>query len=747
MSLAKINIKFFADIAQFSTATQNANRKITKLGKNFTKAGKNLSIGLTAPIVALGAASVIAWDKQEKAIAQVEAGLKSTGNAVGYTSEQLQKMATELQNNSLFGDEEILQGATAQLLTFTNIAGEQFKRTQLAALDLSAKLGTDLKSSSIQLGKALNDPVANLSALSRSGIQFSKEQKQVINSLVATNKLADAQTIILDELANQYGGAAEAAAKAGLGPFKQMSNIIGDLSEDFGAIIGEALLPFIEKIKGLALSFKGLSEGTKKTIVIVAALAATLGPLLVTLGFMMTTVIPGLTTAFAGLSAVIAANPIGALVTLVGLAAGAYFAFSGSVEDAASKQETLNKITETAAKSIAKEKAVLAELLSVAQNEKLSKEERLKAIKEINKLSPEYLGNLTLETINTNDAKKAIDKYNTSLLETAKIKAAQKILQDNQAKQIAAEIEHGKIQKQLALEYAQQWKDKQEGVVRLGNVEEEVIKTSLANSKAVLDSLKLEEQQILDIITATKQKKKVISQPNATNQKRKKLSVLKPLAIGQIVPIEGLKSQETQLDNIYNGVVDKTINFSDQMSGLITGAAASFAVGMGEVIGGLMSGTATMGDVAGLLLGTIGDLATQLGEAAIAIGITMLSIKAAFSNPFTAIAAGIALVAVGAVISNIASQFSGGSESYAGAFANGGVVGGNSFSGDKLFARVNSGEMILNKQQQNNLNNLIGPGNAIAQTVKIELAGMFKMAGRDMQMVLDKNSAKVVRTS
>ena len=33
-------------------------------------------------------------------------------------------------------------------------------------------------------------------------------------------------------------------------------------------------------------------------------------------------------------------------------------------------------------------------------------------------------------------------------------------------------------------------------------------------------------------------------------------------------------------------------------------------------------------------------------------------------------------------------------------FANGGIVGGNSYFGDKLLARVNSGEMILNKGQQ-----------------------------------------------
>ena len=150
----------------------NATRDMQKMGKQMQNAGKNMSTYLTAPILALGYVSVEAFDKQAKAIAQVEAGIKSTGGAAGFTSEQLQKMASDLQNKTIFGDEAILQGATAQLLTFTNIAGTQFARTQEAALNLATRLDGDLKSASIQLGKALNDPIANLSALSRSGIQF-----------------------------------------------------------------------------------------------------------------------------------------------------------------------------------------------------------------------------------------------------------------------------------------------------------------------------------------------------------------------------------------------------------------------------------------------------------------------------------------------------------------------------------------------------------------------------------------------
>lgn len=326
-SFANISIRFSNNLKQFSSQMANASRDMKKMGKQMQRTGKNMSTYLTAPILALGYVSVEAFDKQAKAIAQVEAGVKSTGQAAGFATEELLKMASDLQNKTIFGDEEILQGATAQLLTFTNIAGEQFERTQLAALNLSTRLDGDLKSASIQLGKALNDPIANLSALSRSGIQFSEDQKAVIKSLADSGRLADAQTIILDELEKQYGGAAEAAAKAGKGGLTQLYNILGDLMESFGEIVMEYINPFVAKLKALALRFNDLDKSTKKIIVVIAAFAAAIGPILVTLGFLMTTVIPGLITLLPTLGTAFTAltGPIGLVVAAI--AAIAYMVY------------------------------------------------------------------------------------------------------------------------------------------------------------------------------------------------------------------------------------------------------------------------------------------------------------------------------------------------------------------------------------------------------------------------------------
>jgi len=192
--------------------------------------------------------SIEGFRTQEKAVAKVEQAIKSTGGAANKTSKELQDMASELQKNSLFGDEQILNEVTAQLLTFTNIGNENFDRTQQVALDLATVLDGDLKSASIQLGKALNDPVANLSALSRSGIQFSAEQKATIKSLAETNRLADAQAVILSELERQYGGQAKAAADAD-GGIQQLKNTFGDLQELIGKRLVKAIKPLADDLR------------------------------------------------------------------------------------------------------------------------------------------------------------------------------------------------------------------------------------------------------------------------------------------------------------------------------------------------------------------------------------------------------------------------------------------------------------------------------------------------------------------
>src|SRR5690606_1384948 len=78
--------------------------------------------------------------------------------------------------------------------------------------EMSAVFGTDLSAASLQLGKALNDPVRRISALTRVGVTFTEQQKEQIEALVESGDVLGAQQVILAELENQIGGTAVASA-------------------------------------------------------------------------------------------------------------------------------------------------------------------------------------------------------------------------------------------------------------------------------------------------------------------------------------------------------------------------------------------------------------------------------------------------------------------------------------------------------------------------------------------------------
>lgn len=99
--------------------------------------------------------------------------------------------------------------------------------------------------------------------------------------------------------------------------------------------------------------------------------------------------------------------------------------------------------------------------------------------------------------------------------------------------------------------------------------------------------------------------------------------------------------------------------------------------------------------------------------------------KMPFPLNIAAIAAGIAAVVAGIAM--------------IGSFADGGVIGGNSFHGDNMFARVNAGEMILNNKQQGNLFRLLDGGGVASNTG----TPTVKIKGSDLYVALNNYGSKM----
>lgn len=320
--------------------------KLKRTGESMASVGAKLSMAMTLPLAALAAEAVPAAIESQQALGQVEAALTSMGPKAGRTSEQLQDLASHLQDISTFDDDDILKSVTSNMLTFGNVSGEAFDRAQLAAVNLSARLGQDLQSSAIQVGKALNDPVKGVTALQRVGVSFTESQKDQIKAMVEAGDVAGAQAIILGELEKQFAGAAEAQRKAT--PDAAMQQQWRTFQEVLGGIALKFLPPLTSAATSLLEGFNALSPGTQTFVAGLLATAAAAGPLLMITGGLVTGVgrlLPVLTSlgpAFTILEGgfrvaisllpnlgralmVLGANPV--FLTIAALVAGVYLAW------------------------------------------------------------------------------------------------------------------------------------------------------------------------------------------------------------------------------------------------------------------------------------------------------------------------------------------------------------------------------------------------------------------------------------
>ena len=295
MSQARNDVRALGgDVETLGDKSEKASRDMERISSVIGKIGAALAGG------ALYSAVISATREQERVTAQLEQRLRSTQGAVGLTRDELLSMASAMQQVTTYGDEAVIP-AQALLLTFTKIGGDVFPRALEAVLDMSVAMEQDLKSAAIQVGKALNDPVQGITALSRAGIQFTEDQKELIKELVETGRQADAQRLILSELETQMGGSARAARDTFGGSIQALQNAFGDLLE--GDPSSPGLVAARTEIESLTevLSDPQTKEAFNTLIALVARL---------------TSAAAGATTEFAGLGnwlAINAANVTGNL--------------------------------------------------------------------------------------------------------------------------------------------------------------------------------------------------------------------------------------------------------------------------------------------------------------------------------------------------------------------------------------------------------------------------------------------------
>jgi hypothetical protein len=210
----------------------------------------------------------------------------------------------------------------------------------VAAIDMAAAGFGSAEGNAVALGKALEDPIKGITALGKSGVTFTEQEKEKIKTLVESNKMLEAQEIVLSAIEKQVGGTAEASASS----FDKMKFALGGISDTFG----ELVLPYIDRF---AIALAGASTFIQENEKLVGILVLTLGGLaaavLVVNAAMKVfaaaqMIVNGVVAAF---NALLLANP----VTLIVLAIVAFIAILTALYF---KFDTVRKIVDTVFKGM-----------------------------------------------------------------------------------------------------------------------------------------------------------------------------------------------------------------------------------------------------------------------------------------------------------------------------------------------------------------------------------------------------------
>jgi hypothetical protein len=177
------------------------------------------------------------------------------GDTTGQAAKDAADYASEL--SAMIGvEDESIMAAQAQLATFGAVSDETaraagiFDRATAAAADLAAAGFGSLDANSVQLGKALQDPTKGMTALAKSGVTFTKAQKEQIKAMQESGDLLGAQKMILAAVEGQVQGTAAATATS----TAKMSVKFGELQETIGA----QLLPVVDTLAGFLTKYMDL---------------------------------------------------------------------------------------------------------------------------------------------------------------------------------------------------------------------------------------------------------------------------------------------------------------------------------------------------------------------------------------------------------------------------------------------------------------------------------------------------------
>ena len=324
MQVGELFVKLSLDMKDFKTALDGAGVSLASASEKMKSIGQTMSVAVTAPIIAAGAASF-------KMAADFNDALGATDQIFKDASGTMKEWASGLETYYGIAEGKALEYSNMMGTMLMNIGGqteaEAAKQSQTLvklAGDLTAMFGGTTESAVQALTGALK---GNNTMLDNYGISATEAQIQSKalelgliaegESMDAASKQAATLALIMEQTSAAQGQASREADGAS-GQMRKFGTEMQNLGKQIGEILLPMITPIIEKLNELAQKFQALDPETQKTIVTIAGIAAAIGPLLVILGT-LGSAIAGISAAMPVMGAVMAAitGPIGLVVIAI----------------------------------------------------------------------------------------------------------------------------------------------------------------------------------------------------------------------------------------------------------------------------------------------------------------------------------------------------------------------------------------------------------------------------------------------
>lgn len=208
-----------------------------------------VALSVAATLITKGLMSTgDAADRANILLGNLNAQVRASGEAAGFTGKELDEFARSLAFATLDSHEGVVK-LTQAMLTFRSVTGNTFKTAIGLSQDLGIAMSQDPITAAKTLGKVLQNPLANFKQLKRAGIEFSDQQVSDLKTLQVKNDLLGQQKIITDQIAESVGGLAREQADSLAGDRDTLSQKYDLLAES----IGKKVLPVMRTAVELAI--------------------------------------------------------------------------------------------------------------------------------------------------------------------------------------------------------------------------------------------------------------------------------------------------------------------------------------------------------------------------------------------------------------------------------------------------------------------------------------------------------------